>query len=234
MSNGASKNTFGKDNNLLSEVVTTGRKVCAGREFYSRLAHDKYFFRKMVMLQDGTMSLPRNLFIVPVTGDPYFPVEQLVKRFLDVRKKVSTQGRLEEERFDTSTRQSCDDTFLFKDLDLSKIVLLDVEHRRSVDWSQYFILNGNHLLDIMEHYIEYRSLPLVWPTTCGGYHEISTFSTLHFNGQTIVGASDGLKHHAGKVLNFVLKFSPDRLYYPDVDVAGDYKGDSNWIVLMEK
>lgn len=45
--------SFGEDHGLLHEVVITGRKVGADREFYSRLAHDENLFRQVVDLVSG-------------------------------------------------------------------------------------------------------------------------------------------------------------------------------------
>jgi len=45
--------SFGRDHGLIHEVVITGRKVGAGQEFWSRLAHDEELFRKVVELVVG-------------------------------------------------------------------------------------------------------------------------------------------------------------------------------------
>src|SRR3989344_310817 len=44
---------FGRDHGLVHEAVITGRKVGAGQEFWSRLAHDEELFRKAVELVVG-------------------------------------------------------------------------------------------------------------------------------------------------------------------------------------
>ena len=41
---------FGKDMGLIHEVIVTGRKVGAGREFWARLAHDESLFQSIVPL----------------------------------------------------------------------------------------------------------------------------------------------------------------------------------------
>lgn len=43
-----STSEFGKDHGLIHEAVVTGRKVGAGAIFWSRLAHDKKLFRRVV------------------------------------------------------------------------------------------------------------------------------------------------------------------------------------------
>ena len=49
MSNGASEQ-FGKDLGLMHEVIVTGRKVGAGRDFWAALAHNEEMFKKVVDL----------------------------------------------------------------------------------------------------------------------------------------------------------------------------------------
>ncbi|HBM45377.1 MAG: hypothetical protein UT05_C0011G0021 [Parcubacteria group bacterium GW2011_GWF2_38_76] len=44
---------FGKDNGLIHEAVITGRKVGAGREFWSKLAHNEELFKKVVSFTMG-------------------------------------------------------------------------------------------------------------------------------------------------------------------------------------
>jgi hypothetical protein len=51
----AKEEKFGQDLGLMHEALITGRKVGAGREFWSRLAHDEKFFRKMMDLHDADM-----------------------------------------------------------------------------------------------------------------------------------------------------------------------------------
>ena len=41
---------FGKDEGLIHEVVVTGRKAGAGKEFWARLAHDEELFKRVVWL----------------------------------------------------------------------------------------------------------------------------------------------------------------------------------------
>jgi hypothetical protein len=48
---------FGEDHGLIHEVVVTGRRVGAGREFYSRLAHDESLFRRTVQFVMGVICL---------------------------------------------------------------------------------------------------------------------------------------------------------------------------------
>lgn len=50
MGNGASEEDFGKDFGLVSEAVVTGRKVGADKKFWSRMAHDRNFFEKVIEL----------------------------------------------------------------------------------------------------------------------------------------------------------------------------------------
>ena len=45
---GQSELDFGKDLGLMSEVIVTGRKVGAGRDFWSLLAHNEFVFRQFV------------------------------------------------------------------------------------------------------------------------------------------------------------------------------------------
>ncbi len=58
---------FGKDHGLIHEMIVTGRKVGAGREFYSALAHDEALFKKAVafvarggedIVQEVVVSIP--------------------------------------------------------------------------------------------------------------------------------------------------------------------------------
>ncbi|MFA5261879.1 MAG: hypothetical protein WC450_11690 [Candidatus Omnitrophota bacterium] len=48
MGNHGASDDFGKDHNLMTEVIVTGRKVGAGKRFYSALAEDVALFRKVV------------------------------------------------------------------------------------------------------------------------------------------------------------------------------------------
>lgn len=43
----SAKNEFGKDACLMSEVIVTGRKVGADREFWAAIAHDRVLFQKV-------------------------------------------------------------------------------------------------------------------------------------------------------------------------------------------
>lgn len=45
---------FGKDHGLVHEALVTGRKVGAGREFWSLLAHNEYLFRLLMSWTQGT------------------------------------------------------------------------------------------------------------------------------------------------------------------------------------
>jgi hypothetical protein len=45
---------FGKDHGLVHEALVTGRKVGAGREFWSLLAHNEYLFHLLVSWTQGT------------------------------------------------------------------------------------------------------------------------------------------------------------------------------------
>lgn len=48
--NSVSSEEFGKDIGLVHEAIVTGRKVGAGRDFWTKLAHDQDFFQKIADL----------------------------------------------------------------------------------------------------------------------------------------------------------------------------------------
>jgi hypothetical protein len=48
-----SENEFGRDHNLMNEVICTGRKVGADREFWRKLAHDQELFERVVAVGKG-------------------------------------------------------------------------------------------------------------------------------------------------------------------------------------
>jgi len=48
----AEENQFGRDHGLIHEVIITGRKLGAGKEFWSDLAHDPHLFKQVKMLVD--------------------------------------------------------------------------------------------------------------------------------------------------------------------------------------
>ncbi len=56
------EDVFGKDLGLMSEVVVTGRKVGADRQFWSRLAHDEAKFREIVADVNGEDFEPSTVF----------------------------------------------------------------------------------------------------------------------------------------------------------------------------
>ena len=60
---------FGKDIGLVHEVIVTGRKVGAGKEFWSKLAHDEELFAKTVAFveRDGTETVQEVLTSIPLT-----------------------------------------------------------------------------------------------------------------------------------------------------------------------
>ncbi|MFH0814898.1 MAG: hypothetical protein V1902_02345 [Candidatus Falkowbacteria bacterium] len=89
---------FGKDLGLVHEVVVTGRKVGAGRDFWARLAHDEAFFRRVVELDApqaallqlvGTISVPampklgkvRDLFVVNTKEDARCKISYVRQNF---------------------------------------------------------------------------------------------------------------------------------------------------------
>ena len=63
---------FGKDEGILHEAMVTGRKVGAGRDFWSKLAHDKTLFRKTVALVSDNHELSE-----PVVVSPFFASEEV-------------------------------------------------------------------------------------------------------------------------------------------------------------
>ena len=54
---------FGKEHNLISEAIITGRKLGAGKEFWAKLAHDKDFFEKILAVTDGLAEICSEHFI---------------------------------------------------------------------------------------------------------------------------------------------------------------------------
>ncbi len=76
---------FGKDHSLIHEALVTGRKVGAGREFWSKLAHDEQLFREAVTLVLGdpsqyqpTTSQQR---AAEIMGRNYHGPDQVAKHF---------------------------------------------------------------------------------------------------------------------------------------------------------
>lgn len=59
---------FGKDLGLVHEAVVTGRKVGAGKDFWSKLAHDESLFAKTVaFVERGCEEIVREVVSIPLT-----------------------------------------------------------------------------------------------------------------------------------------------------------------------
>jgi len=74
---------FGKDYGLIHEAVVTGRKVGAGREFWTRLAHDEGLFGKVVsFVARGGFEPPTSQKRArEIMGKNFFGVEEAIKHF---------------------------------------------------------------------------------------------------------------------------------------------------------
>ena len=74
---------FGKDYGLIHEAIVTGRKVGAGREFWTRLAHDETLFDKVVgyVARDGYEATTSQKLAREIMGKNFFGVEEATEHF---------------------------------------------------------------------------------------------------------------------------------------------------------
>lgn len=78
---------FGKDHGLIHEAIVTGRKVGAGHDFWSKIAHNEDLFRKVVTLVDCNGYYPCNDYYPSVSqkrtreimGKNFFGVEEAIQ-----------------------------------------------------------------------------------------------------------------------------------------------------------
>ena len=78
---------FGKDHELIQQAILTGRKIGAGFRFWSRLAYDEDFFRKILSLHDGTSKLK------PVGHVINFDISPMIPEGWRVRKEDQILSR---------------------------------------------------------------------------------------------------------------------------------------------
>ncbi|OGZ20684.1 MAG: hypothetical protein A2654_00105 [Candidatus Nealsonbacteria bacterium RIFCSPHIGHO2_01_FULL_43_31] len=73
---------FGRDYGLIHEVVVTGRKAGAGREFWGKLAHDEELFKKVVsVVISGFEPTTNQKRAREIMGRNFFGVEEAIKHF---------------------------------------------------------------------------------------------------------------------------------------------------------
>lgn len=105
---------FGKDFGLVHEAIVTGRKVGAGKDFWSKLAHDEALFQRVVELVDPlptvtlTVSQERAREIM---GSNFHGPDQVAEHFR-VRFTEDELGRLAEVPFSEDVLESCKDTHI--------------------------------------------------------------------------------------------------------------------------
>lgn len=108
------EDVFGKDLGLMSEVVVTGRKVGADRQFWSRLAHDEQKFREVVVAVNGEDVEPSTTFKAAMqimrTRNVHGP-DQIMKRF-GVRYTKEELLQLADTFPSEETLRACQDTHI--------------------------------------------------------------------------------------------------------------------------
>lgn len=77
---------FGRDEGVVHEMIVTGRKVGAGEEFYSRLAHDEKLFAKVVAFvnrggYEATLSQRRAREIM---GGNFIGIEEVIQNLGEI------------------------------------------------------------------------------------------------------------------------------------------------------
>ncbi len=106
---------FGRDLGLMKEVVVTGRKVGAGREFWSKLAHDEQLFREAVTLVLGDPSqyqpTTSQQHAAEIMGRNYHGPDQVAKHF-GVRYRDAELAQLAEVPFSEDELRACKDTHI--------------------------------------------------------------------------------------------------------------------------
>ena len=105
MNSSVSIEEFGKDNGLIHEAVVTGRKVGAGREFWSRLAHDENLFREVIARVVGMIVAPQPFDSVQLIGKGW----SLIAEEHDARNDALTEVYFAKVNFDTCLKdgESC-------------------------------------------------------------------------------------------------------------------------------
>lgn len=83
---------FGKDNGLVHEAVVTGRKAGAGKEFWSRLAHDQNLFQRFVAVVEGKAEI-----VMIAVDKAAETVIQKVTNLLKLLKEVAIYATNEKE-----------------------------------------------------------------------------------------------------------------------------------------
>lgn len=108
------EDVFGKDLGLMSEVIVTGRKVGADRQFWSRLAHDEEKFREIVVAVNGENFEPSTAFEAAVqimgANNVHGP-DQIMKRF-GVRYTKEQLLQLADTFPSEETLRACKDTHI--------------------------------------------------------------------------------------------------------------------------
>jgi hypothetical protein len=102
---------FGKDYGLIHEAIVTGRKVGAGRKFWTKLAHDESMFNKVVsfVARDGYEPTTSQKLAREIMGKNFFGVEEAVERF-GVNPSKQQLAQLAEIPFTEKTLRDCNGT----------------------------------------------------------------------------------------------------------------------------
>lgn len=129
---------FGKDYGLIHEAIVTGRKVGAGREFWTRLAHDEPLFDKVVsfVVRDGYEATTSQKLAREIMGKNFFGVEDAIKHF-GVNPSKQQTAALAEVPFTEGVLESLKDTHIL--VAVFPISVLDV---RKVDNGLFYTSSG--------------------------------------------------------------------------------------------
>lgn len=104
---------FGTDHGVMHELIVTGRSVGAGKEFYSKLAHDSTLFRQVVNFVNGP---------TPAEGDSVTPEQaatimgsnfhgiDALERHLGVKLSAKSKKLFLSVPFSAATLQACAET----------------------------------------------------------------------------------------------------------------------------
>ena len=110
---------LGREVGLLHEVLVTGRKVGADREFYTKLAHDKALFDRVVSLVRGLEPTKSQEWAQSIMGSDFVDIPSVEKSF-GVQFTPEQLQRLSVVPFSEETLERCRPThLLFPGLPLS-------------------------------------------------------------------------------------------------------------------
>ena len=129
---------FGKDYGLIHEAIVTGRKVGAGREFWTRLAHDETLFDKVVSYveRNGYEATTSQKQAREIMGKNFFGIEEAVQHF-GVKPTRAQLSALSEVPFTEGVLESHKDTHVL--IAVFPISVLDV---RKVDNGLFYSSSG--------------------------------------------------------------------------------------------